>query len=79
MSEICDTANNDHMLINGAICSTMHVTARSNTQDFTNITARGTEIIPHVTAMKLLDLKWDQQIDSMVAKANARKYFITIL
>ena len=61
MSEICDTANNDHMLLNGAICSTMHVTARSNTQDFTNITARGTEIIPHV------------------AKANARKYFITIL
>ena len=23
--------------------------------------------------------KWDQQIDSMVAKANTRKYFITIL
>ena len=35
--------------------------------------------------MKLLgvliqhNLKWDQQIDSMVAKANTRKYFITIL
>ena len=25
------------------------------------------------------NLKWDQQIDSMVAKANTRKYFITIL
>ena len=39
----------------------------------------------YVTAMKLLgvviqyNLKWDQQIDSMVAKANTRKYFITIL
>ena len=38
-----------------------------------------------MTAMKLLgvviqyNLKWDQQIDSMVAKANTRKYFITIL
>ena len=85
MSEICDTANNDHMLINGAKCSTMHVTAHSNTHDFINITARNTEIIPHVTAMKLLgvviqhNLKWDQQINSMVAKANTRKYFITIL
>ena len=85
MSEICDTANNDHMLTNGAKCSTMHVTAHSNTQDFTNITARNTEIIPHVTSMKLLgvliqhNLKWDQQIDSMVTKANTRKYFITIL
>ena len=55
------------------------------TKTKTNITARGTEIIPHVTAMKLLgvviqyNLKWDQQIDSMVAKANTRKYFITIL
>ena len=35
--------------------------------------------------MKLLgvviqyNLKWDQRIDSMVAKANTRKYFITIL
>ena len=52
---------------------------------FTNITVRGTEIIPHVTAMKLLgvviqyNLKWEQQIDNMVAKANTRKYFITIL
>ena len=85
MSEICDTANNDHMLINSTKCSTMHVTARSNTQDFTNITARNTEIIPHVTALKLLgvviqhNLKWDRQIDSMVAKSNTRKYFITIL
>ena len=73
------------LIVNGDICSTMRVTARSNTQDFTNITARGTEIIPHVTAMKLLgvviqhNLKWDQQIDSVVAKANTRKYFITIL
>ena len=55
------------------------------TKTKTNITARGTEIIPHVTAMKLLgvviqyNLKWDQQIDSMVAIANTRKYFITIL
>ena len=85
MNEICDTASNDHMLINGAKCSTMHITACNKDQDFTNITARGTEIIPHVTAMKLLgvviqyNLKWDQQIDSMVAKANTRKYFITIL
>ena len=85
MSEICDTANNDHMLINNAKCSTMHVTARNNTQDFTNITARNTEIIPYVTAMELLgvviqhNLKWDQQIDSMVAKACTCKYFITIL
>ena len=84
-NEICDTANNDHMLINGAKCSTMHITACNKTQDFTNITARGTEIIPHVTAMKLLgvviqhNLKWDQQIDSMVGKVNTRKYFITIL
>ena len=73
------------MLITGAKCSTMHVTAHSNTQDFINITARNTEIIPHVTSMKLLgvviqyNLKWDQQIDSMVAKANTHKYFITIL
>ena len=51
MSEICDTASNGHMLINGAKCSTMNVTARSITQ---YITARDTEIIPHVTAMKLL-------------------------
>ena len=85
MSEICDAANNDNMLINGAKCSTMHVTARSNTHDFTNITARNTEIIPHGTAMNVLgvviqhNLKWDQQMDSMVAKANMRKYFITIL
>ena len=85
MSEICHTANNDHTLINGAKCITMYVYARSNTQDFANITARGTEIILHVTAMKLLgvviqhNLKWEQQIDSMVAKANTRKYFITIL
>ena len=85
MNEICDTASNDHMLVNGAKCSTMHITACNKDQDFTNITARGTEIIPHVTAMKLLgvviqyNLKWDQQIDSMVAKANSRKYFITIL
>ena len=87
MNEICDTASNDHndMLINGAKCSTMHITACNNDQDFTTITARGTEIIPHVTAMKLLgvviqyNLKWDQQIDSIVAKANTRKYFITIL
>ena len=85
MNEICDTASNDHMLINGAKCSKMHITACNKDQDFTNITARGTEIIPHVTAMKLLgvviqyNLKWDQQIDSMVAKANTRKYFITIL
>ena len=54
MNEICDTASNDHMLINGAKCSTMHITAFIKDQDFTNITARGTEIIPHVTAMKLL-------------------------
>ena len=85
MNEICETSSNDHMLINGAKCSTMHITACNKDQDFTNITARGTEIIPHVTAMKLLgvviqyNLKWDQQIDSMVAKANTRKYFITIL
>ena len=85
MSEICDTASNDHMLSNGAKCSTMHITACNKDQDFTNITARGTEIIPHVTAMKLLgvviqhNLKCDQQIDSRLAKANTRKYFITIL
>ena len=85
ISEIYDTANNDHMLINGAKCSTIHVTARSNTHDFTNITARDTEIIHLVRAMKLLgvviqnNLKWGQQIDSMVAKANTHKYFITIL
>ena len=73
------------MLINGAKCSTMHVTAHSDTEDFTNTTARNTEIIPNVTAMKLLgvviqhNFKWDKQIDSMVAKANTRNYFITIL
>ena len=47
-------------------------------------TARDTEIIPQVTAMTLLgvviqnNLKWVQRIDNMVAKANTRKYFITI-
>ena len=85
MNEICDTASNDHMLINGAKCSTMHITDCNKAQDFINLTARGTEIISHVTAMKLLgvviqhNLKLDQQIDSMVTKANTRKYFITIL
>ena len=69
------------MLINGAKCSTMHITACNKDQDFTNISARGTEIIAHVTAMKLLgvviqySLKWDQQIDSMVAKGIRRVLF----
>ena len=85
ISEICDAANNDHMLINGATCSTMHITARSNTHDFTNITARETEIIPHVTARKLLGvviqnkLKWDQQIDSMEAKVKPTRASISSL
>ena len=60
----------------------MHITACNKDQDFTNITARRTEIIPRGAAMKLLgvviqyNLKWDQQIDS---RANTCKYFITIL
>ena len=62
MSDICDTACNDHMLINGAKCSTMHITACNKAQDFANITARPTEIIPHVTAMKLLGVVIQQKV-----------------
>ena len=83
MLTIRDDASKDHMTLNIAKCSTMRIAAAGR-PNFIPLRVDGTEV-PHVSTMKLLgvsiqcNLKWDKQVEAMVAKANTRRYFITLL
>ena len=83
MLTIRDDASKDHMTLNTAKCSTMRIAAAGR-PNFIPLRVDGTEV-PHVSTMKLLgvtiqgNLKWDKQVEAMVAKANTRRYFITVL
>ena len=76
MMETIEQAEQEHMVINTAKCATMRITTATKTT-FDPITINGTQI-PHVNSMKLLgiviqsNLKWDKQIEAMVAKANTQ-------
>lgn len=71
------------MMVNTNKCATMRICS-SNSDDFAPVSAYGAAI-SHVQSMKLLgvtiqsNLKWDTHIESMVTKANSRKYFILVL
>jgi len=71
------------MTLHIAKCSTLRLAAVERL-DFIPLSVNGVEV-PHVPAMKLLgviiqcDLKWDSQVEAMVAKANTRHYFITMI
>ncbi len=66
MDMIVDTADQDHMVINGSKCATMRISA-SNYYDLAPLSANDSELA-HVPSMKLLgvtlhaNLKWDEQI-----------------
>ena len=83
MEAISADADNDHMLINIAKCSTMRITATKG-PDLSPILVNHTEV-PHRQDMQLLgvtiqhNLKWDTQVQTMIMKANTRRYFLTVL
>ena len=83
MLAIRDDASKDHMTLNIAKCSTMR-TAAAGRPNFIPLCVDGTEV-PHISTMKLLgvtiqcNLKWDKQVEAMVAKANTCRYVITVL
>ena len=82
MDTIKESAKINHMVINGAKCSTIRIAV--NNQDPIPITVDNINI-PHMPSMKLLgvtiqnNLKWEEQVKCMVSKANTRKYFISVL
>ena len=83
MEAISADADNDHMLINIAKCCTMRITATKG-PDLSPILVNQTEV-PHRQDMQLLgvtiqhNLKWDTQVQTMIMKANTRRYFLTVL
>ena len=71
------------MTLNITKCSTMRIAAGGR-PNFIPLCVDETEV-PHISTMKLLgvtiqcNLKWDKQVEAMVAKANTRRYVITVL
>ena len=84
MNTICEEASEDHMSLNIPKCATMQFHVGLSSPPPPDITANG-QVVSLVTSAKLLGvtiqstLKWDQQVDNMTAKANSKRYVLTVL